>query len=561
MILFSRSFFSEILWEGQLPKLLDLVIFCTIPGVILVIFIISVLNFFQDIFTHRAGSKFQVKLLAYFILIVVFASIPITSITLQVPAELIGFWQTIDVDTVTDHAEQFVLDTYERRLETLQVLILNTDFNVFMAGEVDLPEGIIGIQDFVLSEETWVSREFTGTTDQLPTPPNLQPGFVAREMPRDIDTIRYVLYPEENVLRLISYSLGTGFDHTREIIETTRDRFTSINFLKRNLWPFLIFYYGVFFLPTILMTLVIAVSFTGRVTQPIVELTDATQRVAEGDFSFHIMTRQQDELGLLIASFNRMIQDLKQSQASLVKAEKISIWQSMAQQLAHEIKNPLTPIKLSAERVLRRWRNEPERIGEILESSMLAIIQETEGLADMLTEFRTLSRPTEPSQSGTKVRELVEEIIVPYRSSYPRVRFTMDSISADVSVKVDRRRLSQIVTNLIINGIDAMNGTGSLDIWSDLVKKRENRYCRLSIRDTGKGIIPEDVSQIFTPYFTTKESGTGLGLPIVERIVNDHGGSIWFNSAKGLGSTFFVDLPLEEEGPSDGLLEQNGINV
>jgi nitrogen fixation/metabolism regulation signal transduction histidine kinase len=219
----------------------------------------------------------------------------------------------------------------------------------------------------------------------------------------------------------------------------------------------------------------------------------------------------------------------------------------MAQQLAHEIKNPLTPIRLSAERVLRRWRQEPEKTGEILESSMEAIIQEVEGLSTLLNEFRTLSKPMEPSSSSTDIRKLTEEIAGPYRSSYPNVRFDTEHTES-LPLKIDRNRLSQILTNLIVNGIDAMDGAGLMEIRTDLVKKGESRYCRLSVRDTGKGISKQEERFIFTPYYTTKESGTGLGLPIVERIVNTHGGAIWFNSAEGAGATFFVDLPVEETG-------------
>jgi nitrogen fixation/metabolism regulation signal transduction histidine kinase len=240
-----------------------------------------------------------------------------------------------------------------------------------------------------------------------------------------------------------------------------------------------------------------------------------------------------------------MVRDLEKTRGSLIRAEKISIWQTMAQQLAHEIKNPLTPIKLSAEQVLRRWRNEPDRIGEIVENSMLAIIQEVEGLSTLLTEFRTLSRPIEPSQTWTPLREAVEEAIIPYRSSHPKVNFDTQYIQNDVSVKMDKRHINQVLANIIINGIDAMDGAGQIEIRTDLVKKRESRYCRLSIRDSGKGIVKADRSRVFTPYFTTKESGTGLGLPIVERIVNDHDGTIWFNSAAGAGTTFFIDFPLD----------------
>jgi nitrogen fixation/metabolism regulation signal transduction histidine kinase len=217
----------------------------------------------------------------------------------------------------------------------------------------------------------------------------------------------------------------------------------------------------------------------------------------------------------------------------------------MAQQLAHEIKNPLTPIKLSAERVLRRWQNEPENIGEILESSMMAIIQETEGLSNLLNEFRTLSKPLEPSQSWTNLKETTDEVTGPYSSSYPGVKFNIEHIKENILVKIDKNRLSQILTNLIINAIDAMNSNGSIEIRTDLVKKREICYCRLTVKDSGKGIGKKEEQLIFTPYFTTKESGTGLGLPIVERVVSDHSGVIWFNSAAGIGTTFFIDLPAE----------------
>jgi nitrogen fixation/metabolism regulation signal transduction histidine kinase len=224
----------------------------------------------------------------------------------------------------------------------------------------------------------------------------------------------------------------------------------------------------------------------------------------------------------------------------------------MAQQLAHEIKNPLTPIKLSAERVLRRWRNEPEQVGEIIENSMMAIIQETEGLSTLLNEFRTLSKPIEPSQSWTGVDQAIEEATAPYRSSYPEVWFSIDHAGGDVTVKIDKHRFIQMLTNLLINGIDAMDGKGLIEIRTDIIQKREIRFCRISVRDSGKGIGKEALPNIFTPYFTSKENGTGLGLPIVERIVNDHGGSIWFNSAEEAGTTFFVDLPISEQKTGGG---------
>jgi signal transduction histidine kinase len=154
----------------------------------------------------------------------------------------------------------------------------------------------------------------------------------------------------------------------------------------------------------------------------------------------------------------------------------------------------------------------------------------------------------EPSMVWTELREPVEEIINTYSNSYTSVKFNIDYVGKDIRVKIDKNRLSQIMTNLVINAVDAMNGDGSIELRTDLVKKRDLSYCRISVKDSGKGIDSKESALVFTPYFTTKESGTGLGLPIVERIVNDHGGAIWFDSAPGMGTTFYIDLPAEKEG-------------
>jgi nitrogen fixation/metabolism regulation signal transduction histidine kinase len=557
-IFFSRTFFSEALRDGQIPGFLSLVVFFTIPAVLLVFLGASAIGLFRDIIARRTGSKFKARLLAYFIIIVAFAAVPVTIITGLSVSEVMRFWRAIDTDAALAAGQAFALDSYSGHIERFSALIQETDFDSLLAGRkgtaalpkpaAALPAAIAAVQDFEQREDgTWEDLDFLGEESRrLPAPPSLQQGYISREMPRDTGLIRYVTYPVKTRLRVISYHLGEDFDQALAAIENEKNHFEIINTLRANIRPLFIFYYGVFFFPILLMTVIIAISFTRRVTQPIVELTEATRRVAEGDFSIQIIARRGDELGLLIRSFNAMVQDLEKSRAALVKAEKISIWQNMAQQLAHEIKNPLTPIKLSAERVLRRWRNDPKTIDEILESSMLAIIQETEGLSTLLTEFRTLSKPMEPSESWTKLREAAEEAVNPYRSSHPAVEFNIEYIENDISVKIDKHRITQVLTNIIINAIDAMNGRGLIEIRTDLVKKRETRYCRLSIRDTGKGITKQEGSLIFTPYFTTKESGTGLGLPIVERIVNDHGGTIWFNSAEGMGTTFFIDLPIHE---------------
>ena len=545
-VLFTRSFFSETLDEGKVPGSLSIVVFFTIPAVLLVLFGVAAGGLVGEIIARRPGVKFKTRLLGYFILIVIFAAAPLTIVTGISINEIARFWQTVEKEQATAAARSLAVDNYSFHLEIFNnILKIATEDK----DSKQLPEGIACVQDFQLTKDGWMELAFTGTDKgRLEIPPSATEGHVARELPRDTGFIRYVFLPSNNTVRLFSYNLGEDFDLWTASIENQKTRFETVSLLRDNLQILMFFYYGVFFFPTLLMTVIIAISFTRRVTNPIVELTEATRRVAEGDFSIQILARRGDELGLLIRSFNAMVQDLEKSRAALVKAEKISIWQNMAQQLAHEIKNPLTPIKLSAERVLRRWRNDPDNISEIIEDSMMAIIQETEGLSTLLNEFRTLSKPSEPSKHWATLEETINEVVTPYNSSYPDVHFDIEHTAKDIEIKIDKHRFNQVLTNLILNAIDAMEGNGLIEIRSDVVKKREIKFCRISIRDNGKGIPKEESTNIFTPYHTTKLSGTGLGLPIVERIINDHGGAIWFNSTEKKGTTFFIDLPVVEEG-------------
>jgi len=546
-----------------MPDRLNMIVFFTIPAVLLIVSGISFFHLLTDFIYKRPGSNFNVKLLGYFAVIVIFSITPITVMTGTALSEVVRFWHSINAPAVITSSNSFTADNYSLHMERFENIIRQNDFsNPSNLSQGRLPADIAAVQVFQLTENPddsmqaggsqashWTEINFSGDEQfKLSFPPSVENGFTAREMPRDRGTIRYIQRMPQNMINIISYNLGRDFDYGRAVLENQAIRFETINELRKNMMPLLIYYIVVFFLPTLLMTAMITISFTRNITSPIVELTGATRRVSEGDYSINILTRRNDEIGILTRSFNTMVQDLEKSRATLVRNEKISIWQNMAQQLAHEIKNPLTPIKLSAERVLRRWRNEPEKIGEIIESSMMAIIQETEGLSILLNEFKTLSKPLEPSDSLTgnlacSLQEPVNEIINSYSSSYPSVKFDTSFLQTDVQLKIDKHRLSQILTNIVVNAIDAMNGSGLIEIRTDLVKKREVCYCRISIKDSGKGISARESQLIFTPYFTTKGSGTGLGLPIIERIVNDHGGVIWYDSAEGMGTTFFIDLP------------------
>ena len=568
-VLFSRSFFIAILQDGRILGTLPVLVIFSISLILMAFLVYSVVGIFRDYIAHRTGSLFQIRLLGYFAVTVLCVAAPATIIINQSANAIVRFWYSIRLEEALHIGQSFALDAYTLHLEKFEERIgtrasavdarLRADWQDTSAQGADffpqyladeLGEEILAVQDFFLetTSGTWVPRSFAGLPlYALSNPPGNQSGFAPRDTVRDRDCIRYLWHPQSEDprrIRVFTFSLGAGFDEGVELLDEEQSRIELINALGQNVRPLLLLYYGIFLFPTLLMTVIIGVSFSQRVTQPLIDLAEATHRVAEGDFSIQMLAKPGDELALLVNSFNTMVRDLERSQNTFLQEEKFSMWKTLAEQLAHEIKNPLTPIQLSAERVLRRWKTDPEGIGEVLESSMLAILAEVGKLLDLLTNFRSLSQPVEAAHQSLAIRETLLEIISPYQSSHPAIRFETAYIQPDIHIRIDRRHFTQILTNLIMNAIVAMDGTGLIEMRTDLVSKRESRYCRLSIRDTGKGIPRQHWEQIFSPYFTTTAGGTGLGLPIVERIITDNGGSIWFDSGEGLGTIFYIDLPL-----------------
>ncbi len=544
---FASAFFAQTIRGVDEVLPLFWLVFLSIPVILSAFLVLAAGKLVRDVLDKRVGSKLRARLLAFFFATVILSSIPSIVIASRFVQGITEAWFSAGFERTLEDAAWFATDSYRQRLEALERFAKRA-----AAGNAAVEPPIASLQTFARVDGSWAERSFAGDRSfALREPPAQRSGFLPRDTTqtksypsgRDKDVIRYII-ADERTVRIATLSLGPDFDaKTDRLAESTRLT-GAIGKLRPALSRTLGLLYAAFLFPSILMTLLIAFTLANSVTQPLVSLADATKRVAEGDFSIRIIERPGDELGTLVASFNAMVRELDRSRAALLRTETINLWQDMAQRLAHEIKNPLTPIKLSAERVLRRARTEPERLGEIVESSMLAIVQEVDGLTAMLGDFRAFARMPPPMKARARLRNVVEEAVALYRTSYPEIVFDCEGVGVDIHVDIDRRHIAQVLSNLIINAVDAMSGRGRVEFRTELVKKRDSRYCRLSIKDSGKGIPEEERRQVFTPYFTTKESGTGLGLPIVERIVNDHGGSVWFDSAVGAGTTFYIDLPI-----------------
>ncbi len=369
------------------------------------------------------------------------------------------------------------------------------------------------------------------------------PGVPVRKTNGDTTILRVTVPLTRTVVLGIVYP--RTFDEIASRITAARRVSRQLADYQQVFRVVVVLFYAVFSIPILLLAILVSFLLTDDIIRPIVHLEEATRRVAEGDFSFRLLARRNDELAALVASFNRMIAELESSRRKLVQAEKIETWKEIAQRLAHEIRNPLTPIKLSAQRILRKAEaSASDELREVLEPAVSAIVKEVDNLNKLLVEFREFTRLPDLKPEPVDVRALMEEVLSVYRNMSSSVSFECRYQAEDHHIVADRDQTRQAFANLIKNAIQAMPDGGRVIVSTDLVTKDQTEYLRVRIQDTGQGMDEEAREKAFEPYFTTKKEGSGLGLAIVERIVFDHNGRIWFETERGRGTTFFVDLPV-----------------
>jgi signal transduction histidine kinase len=292
-------------------------------------------------------------------------------------------------------------------------------------------------------------------------------------------------------------------------------------------------------LVAVLLTMVIA----RRTTGPILELREHTQRVAAGDLDAQIEVRGHDELGELAGAFNAMTRDLKTSREQLVKAEKDAAWREMARQIAHDIKNPLTPIQLSVDLLKRARDDGSPQFDAIFERTVETVRRQVAHLRDIAGDFHALTGVGRARSERVDLAALAGEVLELHAAWAEEHGVRTQRTGSGGVVRADPTLLRRVLQNLVSNAVEAMPEGGELRV--DV--SQENGRVRLEVRDTGLG-VPEDVRpRLFEPYFTTRSSGTGLGLAIARRVIEDAGGTIELVPAQpGPGSVARVELPAFE---------------
>jgi signal transduction histidine kinase len=298
-----------------------------------------------------------------------------------------------------------------------------------------------------------------------------------------------------------------------------------------------------FTLLLIVITMSLSVFISSRLTSPLSMLSEGLASVELGKKSEHLSYKGSDEIGELVKQYNRMVDEIGESAQKLANSEREYAWREMARQIAHEIKNPLTPMKLNVQQLLKSWHDKAPGFEKRLENFSNNQIEYIDNLSTIATAFSSFAKMPGNNPAEVDLKEQVRTSLELFKNT-DNVQFNVEwPAETRVVVFADREHLNGIFSNLIKNGIQSIpQGTeGVIGIRMEI---KGNRVV-VTISDNGSGIPEEIRGKMFTPNFTTKSSGMGLGLSIVKRYVENAGGRIWFESESGKGTMFCVELPVK----------------
>jgi nitrogen fixation/metabolism regulation signal transduction histidine kinase len=248
----------------------------------------------------------------------------------------------------------------------------------------------------------------------------------------------------------------------------------------------------------------------------------------------------KDEIGLLVSEYNKKVAELEESAKKLAQTERESAWREMAKQVAHEIKNPLTPMKLSVQQLERTWKDGGIDFDSRLERFAKTMTEQIDALTQIANEFSNFAKMPKTEITSVNIKDSILSVVDLFKKSQTEINFSINLEHENTFVLADKNEFIRVFNNLIKNAIQAIpkNQEGIINI--DILS--ENKNWKISITDNGVGIPKNSKNNLFVPNFTTKTTGMGLGLAMVKNIIDGIGGQIWFESEENKGTTFFILL-------------------
>jgi nitrogen fixation/metabolism regulation signal transduction histidine kinase len=292
----------------------------------------------------------------------------------------------------------------------------------------------------------------------------------------------------------------------------------------------------------ILLAILFSLWIAARVSRPIEQLAQAAEEVAAGHWDVRVRERGRDEVSVLARSFNHMTRELASQRERLIQSERVAAWRELARRLAHELKNPLFPLQLTVENLVRARTLPAAEFDEIFHESTTTLTAEIANLKTIIGRFSDFSKMPKPELERIDAREVVARVLSLYvnaSGSAAAIRFESEIADESMPIQADPELLHRALSNLVLNAIDAMPEGGTLTLSAHPC----DGNVEIKVSDTGEGLTPEECERLFTPYYTTKQHGTGLGLAIVQSVVADHQGTITVEGRAGGGAAFIIMLP------------------
>lgn len=292
----------------------------------------------------------------------------------------------------------------------------------------------------------------------------------------------------------------------------------------------------------LLASIIVAVFISNQITKPLVLIQENLRKMELGKRNEPIYYGRNDEIGSLVKEYNKKVDELAVSADLLARSERESAWREMAKQIAHEIKNPLTPMKLNIQH-LQRTKGKSKEYDKYIEKVTSTLIEQIDNLSNIATEFSNFAKIPTAKTQVFKLAEQIQKVIDLFDNYQVNIGFHSNGLEY-LEVNADREQFSRAIINLLKNGIQSIpsDREGSIVI----ILNRHEHQAVISISDNGEGIPADLQDRLFRPSFTTKSSGMGLGLAIVKNIVENFKGRVWFETKEGEGSVFFIEIPIWE---------------
>ena len=289
-----------------------------------------------------------------------------------------------------------------------------------------------------------------------------------------------------------------------------------------------------------MLSFIISFFIVRSITRPLSALSERMKHLSMGSVGERLQYEGDDEVGQLVARYNEMVEELERSSERLAKSEREGAWRTMARQIAHEINNPLTPMKLTIQQLQRTKKlNDRERFDDYFDKSTALLIEQIDNLSRIAQSFSQFAKMPEVKPARVDVAARLFSVITLFRNNRQQIPIRYIGAESEVFAMADYEQISQVFNNLIKNALQAIDNKADGDIIVMLQQKEQS--VEISVSDNGSG-IPESIQdKIFRPNFTTKSTGAGLGLAISKNIVEGSGGSIAFTTSPA-GTTFVVTL-------------------